>query len=193
VLGTNDVAIRVSAGNDSQASDNNGSATLSIEDEADLGIGLQAPAAITNGTPFDISLTASNTSDIEARNVTVTLDLPAGVTASAAKLNGANCTIQGAAITCVLGSLASGATATGTASLVASTDGNALLQARIAGGYVDPIVGNDTAAATINVTTPGISGQSTGSGGGGGSFGGTLLWALLALFGMKNFQRRGMR
>jgi hypothetical protein len=193
VLGTNDVAIRVSAGNDSLASDNNGSATLSIEDEADLGIGLQAPAAITNGTPFDISLTASNTSDIEARNVIVTLDLPAGVTASAAKLNGANCTVQGAAITCVLGSLASGATVTGTASLVASTDGNALLQARIAGGYVDPIVGNDTAAATINVTTPGTSRQSTGSGGGGGSFGGTLLWALLALFGMKNLQRRGLR
>lgn len=192
VLGTNDVAIRVSAGNDSEASDNKGFATLSIEDEADFGIGLQAPATITNSTPFDVSLTASNTSAIEARNVTVTLDLPAGVTASAARLNGANCSVQDASVTCLLDSLASGATMTGTVSLIASTDGNALLQARIAGGYVDPVVGNDTASATVSVTSPGTSRVSTGSGGGGGSFGGTVLWALLALFGLKQRQRLAM-
>jgi hypothetical protein len=119
--------------------------------------------------------------------------LPTGVTASAATLNGANCTVQGGAITCSIGSLAAGATMTGTASLVASTDGNAVLQARIAGSYVDPVAGNDSASATVNVTTPAATRQSTSSGGGGGSSSASLLWALLALLGMKNLQRRPAR
>ena len=190
VLGTNDVSVRVSASNDTDASDNNGYATIAIEDEADLSIGMQAPASATNGTPFNVSLTASNPSSIEARDVTVTLDLPTGIAASSASLNGATCTVQGATITCSLDSLASGASVTGTASLVASADGNALLQARIAGGYVDPTSGNDIATSTVDVTSPVTARQSTSSGGGGGSASWPLLWALFALLGVKNLQRR---
>jgi hypothetical protein len=190
VLGTNDVAIKVSATNDIQDSNNEGSATIAIEEEADLGIGLQAPASVTNGTSFNVSLTASNVSGIAARNIIVSLGLPAGVTASAATLNGTNCSIQSAAITCLLDSLASGASVTGSASLTAGADGNALLEARIDGDYFDLATTNDTATATVNVTTPGATRQSTSAGGGGGSTGWPLLWALLALFGMKNLQRR---
>jgi hypothetical protein len=190
VLGANDVSIRVSASNETQTSNNNGSATIQIEDEADLGIAVQAPASANNGTPFNVALTASNVSGIEARNITVTLSLPEGVTASTASLNGANCAIQSDAVTCPLDSLASGATVTGTASLVASTDGNALLEARIAGRYVDTAAGNDTATATINVTSPTTARQSASSGGGGGSVGWPLLWALFSLLGVKNFRRR---
>jgi Domain of unknown function DUF11 len=189
-LGTNNVSIRVSASNDTDASNNDGSATIAIGEEADLSVGLKAPAAATNGTPFDVSLTASNTSSIEARKVTVTVELPAGVTAANATLNGANCTVQSATITCSLDSPGSGVSVTGTASLVASTDGNALLQARIAGDYVDPSTGNDLATAAISVTSPATARQTASSGGGGGSASWPLLLALLALFGVKNLQRR---
>jgi hypothetical protein len=189
VVGTSDVSIRVSATNEAQTSNNNGSATIEIEAEADLGIGLRAPTSVTNGTPFDVTLTATNVSGTEARDVTVALNLPAGVTASAATLNGTNCSVQNGAISCSLASLASGATVTGTASLVASTDGNAVLEARIGGGYIDPVAGNDTASATVAVTTPAATLQSSSSGGGGGSSSASLLWALLALLGVKNFQR----
>jgi hypothetical protein len=190
VLGTNDVAIRVSASNDTDINDNSGSATIAIEEEADLGIGLQAPTSVSNGTAFNVSLNANNASSIEARNVTVTVDLPSGVTASTATLNGANCTIKTAAITCSIDSLASGASVSGTASLMASTDGNAVLQAHIAGDYVDPTDGNDMATATVNVTSPATALQSTSSSGGGGSASWPLLWALFALFGVKNLRRR---
>jgi hypothetical protein len=190
VPGTRDVALQVSASNDSEASNNSGSATIVIGEEADLGVGIQAPASVTNGTPFNVSFSASNSSPIEARNVVVTLDLPAGVTASGATLNGANCSVQSAAITCVLDSLASGASVSGTASLLASTGGNAMLQARITSSYFDPADGNDKSSATVNVTTPAAVRQSTDSGGGGGSSSWTLLGALLALLGMKNLQRR---
>jgi MYXO-CTERM domain-containing protein len=120
----------------------------------------------------------------------VTLDLPAGISAANATLNGANCTVQTATITCSLGLLASAASVTGTASLVASHDGSAVLQARIAGDYVDPNAEDDIATATISVTSPATALQSTSSGGGGGSASWPLLWALLALFGLKNLQRR---
>jgi hypothetical protein len=189
-VGSSDVALHVSASNDSQTSDNDGTATIEIENEADLGIGLQAPASVTNGTAFNVSLTASNTSGIEARNVTVTIDLPAGVTASTATLTGANCSVQGSAIVCSLASLASGASLTGTASLVAATDGNAFLQARIAGDYVDPTAGNDTATATVTVSSPTTARQSTESSGGGGAASWQLLLALFTLLGVKNLRRR---
>ena len=93
VVGTNDVSIRVSASNETQLGNNSGSASIGIESEADLSIGLQAPASVTNGTPFNVSLTASNVSAIQARGITVTLGLPEGVGASSASLPGATCTI----------------------------------------------------------------------------------------------------
>ncbi|HEX2101195.1 MAG TPA: M12 family metallo-peptidase [Candidatus Synoicihabitans sp.] len=190
VVGMNDVAIRVSATNETRTSNNSGSARIKIEAEADVGIGLRAPPSVTNGTPFNVSLTASNLSGAEARGITVTVDLPEGVSASAASLDGATCTLRSAGITCLLDSLASGATVTGTASLTASTDGNSLLQARVRGNYVDPAGGNDSVTASVNVTSPATTRQTTSSGGGGGSAGWPLLWSLLALLGMKNLQRR---
>lgn len=191
IVGTNDVTIEVSASNDNGAGNNLGSATLVIEEPVDLGIGLQAPTAATNGTPFDVALTATNGSALEARGVNVTLDLPAGVTASAATLTGATCTIQGTRVTCSVASLASGTTLSGSVSLVASVDGNAVLQAGIAGDYSDPTAANDAASATVSVTSPGTTTRkSDNSDGGGGSFSGSMFWALLALLGARKNRRR---
>jgi hypothetical protein len=150
---------------------------------------VQAPTSVTNGAAFNVSLTASNVSGVDARNITVTLNLPAGVTASTASFNGSNCAIHTDAIICPLDLLASGATVSGAALLMASNDGNALLEARIAGNYVDPTGGNDTASATVNVTSPATA-RASSSGGGGGSADWPLLWALLALLGTKKLRRR---
>lgn len=194
VIGSNPVSINVSASNETQTGNDSGNATIAIEPEADLAVTLQAPASVANGTAFNVQLSATNLSSNEARAVTVTVDLPGGVTASAATLNGTSCTVQNAAITCSIASLASGAAVTGTASLVASTDGSALLQARIDGGYVDPVASNDSASATVSVaSTATTTSKSTSSGGGGGSFSLSLLAALAVLRGLKNLQRRGVR
>jgi len=192
VVGTNDVSLRVSASNETQTGNNNGTAVIEIETEADLAVGLQAPTSASNGSPFNVSFSASNMSGREARAITITLDLPAGVTASNATLSGGTCSVQGAAITCTIDRLASLATANGSASLTATTNGNTGLQARVASGFVDPVAGNDSATASVNVTSASTTNQSTSSGGGGGgSPGWPLLWALLSLAGLKNLQRRG--
>ena len=194
VVGTNDVAVQVSASNEIQTGNNSGEAMIAIEPQADLALGLQAPASVAAGSAFDVSLSANNLSAGDARDVVVTINLPAGVTASAATLDGSSCMIQSAVIMCSVSSLASGRAVMGTASLVATTGGDAVLQGRIAAATLDPVAGNDTASATVNVvasaSTTSQTTSSGGGGGGGGSSGWPLLGALFALLGLKNLQRR---
>jgi len=187
VVGSNRVAVDVSASNETQTSNNSGEATIAIEPEVDLSVTLQAPASVSNGSAFNVSLSATNASPNVARSVTVTVDLPAGVTASSATLNGAACSVQAAAITCSLDSLASGASVTGSASLVASTSGSAVFQARIDSSSVDPVAGNDSASATVSVASNATTSadKPTSSGGGGGSTSLSLLAALSALLVVK--------
>lgn len=191
VVGANDVAIQVSASNEAQTGNNSSAATIEIEPEADLGVTLQAPTSTSTGTAFNVSLTATNLSPNVARNVMVTIDLPAGVTASSVTLTGASCTVQSASVSCLLSSLTSGATVTGTASLTASTGGTALLQARLGGSYVDPVASNNSASASVNVIASATttSQPASSGGGGGGSTSPLLLGGLLVLLGLKKRRR----
>jgi hypothetical protein len=192
VTGANLVTLEVSATNDTQTDNNTGEGTLRIAPEADVSVGLQAPASASAGTAFDVTLTATNLSAVDTRDLTVTVELPNGVTASSATLAGIGCTVQSNSITCSLSSLRGGASVTGTASLVASTGGSTLIQARIAGSYVDPIAGNDTASATVGVVaSAATTSQSTlKSSGGGGCANLLFLSALLGLLGLKKLRTR---
>lgn len=192
VAGSNSISVDVSAANETNTSNNHGEGTIDIEPEADLAVSLQAPPSTAAGTAFTTSLSARNLSSIDANAVTITMALPAGVTASEAAFNGGACSVQGSSITCSLASVAAGATVTGTATLTAATAGNAVLQAQISGNYFDPVTSNDTAAATVSVTGAVlVTAQSSNSGGGGGGAAGVgLLSALFGLLSLKNLQRR---
>lgn len=190
VVGSNSVSVDVSASNELQLNDNHGEGTLNIDPEADLAVSLQGPATATVGNSFNVSLSATNLAMIAAGAVNITLELPAGVTASAATLNGGSCAIQTGAISCTLASLAAGASVTGTASLSASAAGSTLLRARISGSYVDPVASNDSADSTVTVSSPMSTSAQPAKSGGGGSSGALLLSALLAVLGLKNLQRR---
>jgi MYXO-CTERM domain-containing protein len=77
--------------------------------------------------------------------------------------------------------------------LSASAAGSALLQAQISSTQIDRVPANDSAAATVSVTTgvaPAAQSNSSGGGGGGGGTGAGLLALLLATLGMKKLQRR---
>lgn len=193
VVGSNSVSVDVSASNETQLSDNHGEGTLNIAPEADLAVSLQGPTAVAAGNSFNVSLSATNLAVIAADGVNITLELPAGVTASVATLNGGSCAIQTGAISCSLASLAAGANVTGTASLSATIAGSALLRARISGSYVDPVASNDSAETTVSVSSTMSTSAQPGKSGGGGSSGVLLLSALLAVLGLKNLQRRAPR
>jgi hypothetical protein len=194
VIGSNSISVDVSADNETRTNNNRGDGTISIEPETDLAIGLQAPSTTTAGGGFSLSISASNLSQTTAASsVTVTVSLPAGVTATAASLDGGSCSIAVESISCSLPSLAAGATVSGTASMSASSIGSAVVAAQISGGNPDSVEDNNSAQATLTVASSAvISGQASpsGGGGGGGSSNILLLSALLGLLGWQNLQRR---
>lgn len=188
---TRPITVDVSAANESNLNNNHGTGTISTQPEVDLAVSLQAPASIAAGVSFNADLAATNLSDNDADSVTVTVALPAGVTASSATLNGGNCIVSYGNVTCSLPSLASGERATGTMKLTAAASGSAMFQAQISSAQIDPVAANDTANTTVSVTGSAMSAaqsSSSSSGGGGGAAGPGFLALLFGLLCLKNFQ-----
>lgn len=188
VAAAHSISVDVSASNESNLANNHGEGTISTQPEVDLAVSLQAPASITAGTAFSATLSATNLSENDAETVTLTIALPAGVTASAATFDGNSCTVGTSNVTCSLPALASGESVTGSLTLTASTAGSAVLQAQISSGQVDKVSNNDTAAATVSVTSIAASATQSGSsgGGGGGAANPGLLALLFAALALKN-------
>lgn len=185
VVGTSSISARVFADNETNTSDNQGSGTLAIEREADVSLSMEAPERVTTGTGFEVRFTVANAAQIAAQEVRTSLELPTGVTATAAAQTGGTCAIEGSEIACVVPTLAAGESSTGRITLSAGHAGSTLLQLHTSGSYVDPVGSNDAAAATVEVTqsTPPSAVQSDdqaagGNRGGGGAFGAFLLGAL---------------
>ncbi|MFC4310639.1 M12 family metallo-peptidase [Steroidobacter flavus] len=196
VATSHSISVDVTAANESNLTNNHGAGTISTLPEVDLSVSLQAPASIAAGTSFNATLSAANLSDDSADTVLVTVALPAGVTASSAIFGGTDCRIGDGTITCTLPSLAPGASVTGSATLKATTTDNAVLQAQISSGQIDPVAANNTATTTVTVTGSAMSATQTansGGGGGGGAAGFGLLALLLGVLGLKNRQARLIR
>ncbi|MBL8271675.1 M12 family metallo-peptidase [Steroidobacter sp.] len=192
VAAAHSISVDVSASNETNLANNHGEGTISTQPEVDLAVSLQAPVSITAGTAFSATLSASNLSENDADSVTLTIALPAGVTASSATFDGNSCTVGTSNVTCSLPALASGESVTGSITLTASTAGSAVLQAQISSGQVDKVTNNDTAAATVSVTSVSATATQSGSsgGGGGGSTSPGLLALLFGALALKNRQRR---
>lgn len=158
VIGSNSIAARVSAQNENQPDNNAGDGTLVIDPEADLAVTLQAPAAAPANTMLTADFSAANLAAIDTTNITVEITLASGLTAATAQIATGSCAVQPAVVRCTLPSLPANTTVSGSFSLSTSTTGNATLQARIFGSYVDPESANNTAAASIviseSATTP---------------------------------------
>jgi hypothetical protein len=187
---SNAITVDVSAANESNVNNNHGAGTISIQPEVDLAASLQAPASIEAGISFNAELAATNLSDKDAASVTLTIALPAGISASSAIFNGMNCTVEATNITCSLPWLPAGARVTGTAKLTGTDAGTHTLQARISSAQIDPVSANDTVERTVSITGSVMStAQSASSGsGGGGAAGPSLLALLLGLLALKNPQ-----
>lgn len=187
VAGSHPIAVDVSAGNESNLANNQGHGAINTQPEVDLAVTLQAPTSIAVGTAFSASLSTTNLSSNDADMVTLTITLPAGVTAASATFNGESCIVGSTTITCTLASLAPGEHAQAVATLTAANAGSAVLHARISSSQFDTVATNDTAEATVSVTGAAQNAtQSTGSaGGGGGAIGLNLLALLASLRGLK--------
>ena len=194
VPGSNSISARVSALNETLTLDNDGDGAIVIGPEADLEVSLQAPGSTKATERFELGFAVVNRSAIQATSISIVIELPAGVAATAPSLTNGSCVTANGSIQCTLQALAPDARANGTVSINAPSAGNVALRARVSGGYIDPNTGNDQAEITVNVT--GIAAprakqrfQYNGRGGGGSS-GWMSLFGLMGLTGLRYAARR---
>ena len=122
--------------------------------EADLAVALvDAPDPVTVGNNLTYTLTVTNNGPNDATGVTLTDTLPTGVSfGSVASSQGTCSRID--TVSCNLGSLMNGATATVTLVVTPTTAGPLTNTASVSGNETDPTTSNNTASATTTVMTP---------------------------------------
>lgn len=130
---------------------------------ADVSIALTAaPAEVASGTDLTLTLTVANAGPSQAAAVTVATSTPAGTVFRSASTTAGSCTTPAAGasgpITCAIGALSSGATATVTVVLDVLADPGATVtaQASAATTTTDPTAGNNTASASASVVAPSV-------------------------------------
>ena len=104
------------------------------------------PDPVNVASSLAYSLTASNNGPDDATGVTVTDTLPAGITFQSASATQGSCSQAAGVVTCLLGDMASGSSATINIAVTAPvTTGTITNSATINGNEIDPIAGNNTA------------------------------------------------
>jgi uncharacterized repeat protein (TIGR01451 family) len=122
---------------------------------ADLSISKTAsPSSLTVGQELTYSIGVTNKGPDSAPGVAITDNLPAGVALGSATASQGNCSSSSGVVTCVLGALASGASATAQIKVTPQASGTALNQATAASGVGDPIAANNAASARAQVNAP---------------------------------------
>src|SRR5262249_44390757 len=138
---------------DPNQANNTSSVTTMVQtgqQSADLSITKTGPATVTTGQTFTYTLAVSNAGPNNATGVTVTDHLPSGVGYLPTTTN--QCTNYAGTVTCTVGGLASGASATLTVVVSApSVAGSITNTATVSGQQTDPNQANNSSSVTTTV------------------------------------------
>jgi uncharacterized repeat protein (TIGR01451 family) len=141
-------------------------AELLLEDprpDTDLSIAKSADATtLTAGEPLTYTLTATNEGGIEALETVVTDELPSGYDVTSTEASQGSCSQSGQTVTCELGALAGGESATVTIEGTPNEAGEISNTAEVSGNVTDSDPSNDSATvATTVLPGPGKCGGKT--------------------------------
>lgn len=165
---------------DTNAANNGAAPVITSRPVADLAITAADSAdPVQAGTAFNYVVDVRSNGPDEMPAVAATLTA-AGTVASATSTRGA-CTIAGAGVTCAIGTLASGATATITIATSVASAGTNTMHATVTGGGQDRVATNNSIDQPTTITAR--AGSSSSGAGGGGGGGGAFDWLWLALLG----------
>jgi uncharacterized repeat protein (TIGR01451 family) len=112
------------------------------------------PNPVTEGTPLTYTLAVTNNGPASATNVTVLDTLPSTVTYLQSTTNVGSCSEAGATVTCLLGTMASGANATITILTIPGQPGAILNTATVGADQADPNAANNTSSQNTTVVAP---------------------------------------
>jgi uncharacterized repeat protein (TIGR01451 family) len=128
--------------------------------EADLAVAKTGSAQkVKAGSPLRYTLDVTNGGPRDAIGVTLRDSLPSGTAFKGASTSQGSCEESGGEVTCDLGRLGNGASATVTIDVTAPPRPGAITNtASVTGHLVDPDTGNNTATATTRVTGPPVKG-----------------------------------
>ncbi|TMK51396.1 MAG: DUF11 domain-containing protein [Actinobacteria bacterium] len=132
-----------------------GSADLSISKHAFPGSGGDEYPRLQVGNSFLYVLAVRNLGPSKATGVTVTDQLPAGVTFRKVATSRGTCTQASGTVSCALGTLKKGGTAWVTIKVTASAAGKITNTATVSGDQPDPRMGNNSSSVTITVAKAG--------------------------------------
>src|SRR6185503_5813904 len=138
---------------DPNTADNNASAQTTVSPAADLSLTqTDAPDPVLSGELVAYTLTATNAGPQSATGVTVSDTLPAGPTYDSATPSQGSCSQAAGTVTCSLGTLANGASASVVIKVRPTATGTIANQATISSALADPHSANNTASATTTVS-----------------------------------------
>jgi uncharacterized repeat protein (TIGR01451 family) len=138
--------------------DAQGTGTIQNDDsavDANVSLTKTGPSSAVAGANITYTLTASNAGPGAATNVVITDPLPAGTAYVTSTTTQGTCGAFLSTVTCALGTLSSGATATVTLTLTTpSSPGSITNTATIVAAENDPVAANNTGTATTTISAP---------------------------------------
>ena len=151
---TNVATVSATEPDPNQGNNTSATVTTTVRPRADVSITKTGPATVDAGAQFTYTLTVSNAGPSTAHDVTVTDQLPAGVTGVSASGGGFTCNYNSVTntVTCTRASLAAGASAQITITATAPNEGGTLANtATVTAREPDPNPGNNT-SNTVTTT-----------------------------------------
>jgi uncharacterized repeat protein (TIGR01451 family) len=136
---------------------NTASATVVVANanSADMAIVKSAtPNPVTEGTPLTYSLAVTNNGPASATNVTVTDTLPSVMTYLSSTTTQGSCSEAGATVTCLLGTMANGDSATITILAIPGAPGIVSNTAAVTADQTDPDPSNNSSTQSETITAP---------------------------------------
>ena len=137
--------------------DSEGTGTITNDDappvEADLSVTIvDSPDPVPARSDLITTISVTNHGGSTATGVSLTANLPAGVPVTSASTGEGTCTMSGAVLSCALGGMDTGKTATVTIAMTPPTAGATLAtQASVTADQSDPVAANNVAQATTKV------------------------------------------
>ena len=148
---TNQASV-ASAVSDPSAANNTAGAVTNVDPIADLSLTKSdSPDPVASGQPLTYTLGIQNSGPSSAADVTVTDTLPGGVTYNSANPSQGTCSQASGTVTCNLGSLANGASASVEIVVTPSAGGSITNQASVSATTADPALVNNAASAVTTV------------------------------------------